>query len=99
MKCARDVHAVSAHFHAQGRCDPESGGDRLAGQAGCCACCAQRVRPARVPGTPLSLTDAAVDPFPKQVGVAAVAGVLLNHVDQYRAELRVTAIRFEALHA
>ncbi len=32
---------------------------------------------------PLSLTDAAVDPFPKQVGVAAVAGVLLNHVDQY----------------
>ena len=32
---------------------------------------------------PLSLTDPAVDPFPQQVGVAAVAGVLLNHVHQY----------------
>ena len=34
---------------------------------------------------PLLLTDAAVDTFPQHVGVAAVAGVLLNHVDQYRA--------------
>jgi hypothetical protein len=48
---------------------------------------------------PQSLTDAAVDPFPKQVGVAAVTGVLLNHVDQYRAQRRATAIRLEALNA
>jgi hypothetical protein len=48
---------------------------------------------------PLSLTDAAVDPFPKQVGVAAVAGVLLNHVDQYRAQRRAAAVRLEALDA
>jgi len=31
----------------------------------------------------LLLTDAAVDAFPQQVGVPAVAGVLLDHVDQY----------------
>ena len=48
---------------------------------------------------PLSLTGAAVDPFPKHVGVAAVAGVLLNHVDQYRAQRRATAVRLEALDA
>ena len=47
---------------------------------------------------PLSLTDAAVDPFPKQVGVAAVAGVLLNHVDQYRAQRDAGAIGIEALN-
>jgi hypothetical protein len=47
---------------------------------------------------PLSLTDAAVDTFPQHVGVAAVAGVLLNHVDQYRAQLRATAVRPEALN-
>ena len=33
---------------------------------------------------PPSLTDAAVYPFSKQVGVAAVADLLLNHVYQYR---------------
>ena len=48
---------------------------------------------------PLLLTDAAVDTFPQHVGVAAVAGVLLNHVDQYRAQLRATAVRLEALNA
>src|SRR5229473_2994811 len=46
---------------------------------------------------PLLLTDAAVDTFPQHVGVAAVAGVLLNHVDQYRAQRRATAVRLEAL--
>src|SRR5215813_10882465 len=48
---------------------------------------------------PLSLTDAAVDPLPKQVRVAAVAGVLLNHVDQYRAQRRATAVLLKALNA
>jgi len=48
---------------------------------------------------PLSLTDAAVDPFPKQAGVTAVAGVLLNHVDQYPAHRRVSAVPIEALNA
>jgi hypothetical protein len=43
--------------------------------------------------TDASLTDAAVDAFPKHVGVAAVAGVLLNHVDQHRAQRRATAVR------
>ena len=28
------------------------------------------------------LTDAAVDPLPQEVGMAIVAGVLLDHVDQ-----------------
>ena len=37
-------------------------------------------------GFPLSLADASVDPFPQQVGVAAVAGVLLNHVDKHFAQ-------------
>src|SRR5215467_10849524 len=35
---------------------------------------------------PLSLADASVDPFPKQVGVAAMAGVLLDHVDKHFAQ-------------
>src|SRR5258708_18651429 len=35
---------------------------------------------------PLSLADAAVDPFPQQVGVAAVAGGLLPHVGQQREQ-------------
>ena len=48
---------------------------------------------------PLSLTDAAVDPFPKQVRVAAVAGVFLNHVDQDRAQRRAAAVRLDALNA
>ena len=48
---------------------------------------------------PPSLTDAAVYPFPKQVGVAAVAGVPLNHVDQYRAQRRASAVPIEALNA
>jgi len=47
---------------------------------------------------PLLLTDAAVDTFPQHVGVAAVAGVLLNHVDQYRAQRDATAVRIEALN-
>ena len=47
----------------------------------------------------LSLTDAAVHPFPKQVGVAAVAGVLLNHVDQHRAQRWAAAVRLQALNA
>src|SRR6185312_10038392 len=33
-----------------------------------------------------SLADASVDPFPQQVGVAAVAGVLLDHVDKHFAQ-------------
>jgi hypothetical protein len=41
---------------------------------------------------PLSLTDAAVDTLPQHVGVATVAGVLLNHVDQYRAQLWAAAV-------
>jgi len=34
---------------------------------------------------PLSLADASVDPFPKQVSAAAVAGVLLDHADKHFA--------------
>jgi hypothetical protein len=37
-------------------------------------------------GFPPSLADASVDPFPQQVGVAAVAGVLLDHVDKHFAQ-------------
>jgi len=37
-------------------------------------------------GFPLSLADASVDPFPQQVGVATVAGVLLDHVDKHFAQ-------------
>ena len=37
-------------------------------------------------GFPLSLADASVDTFPQQVGVAAVAGVLLDHVDKHFAQ-------------
>jgi hypothetical protein len=48
---------------------------------------------------PLSLTNAAVDPFPKQVGVTAVASVPLNQVDQYRAQRRVSAVPIEAVNA
>jgi hypothetical protein len=48
---------------------------------------------------PLSLADAAVDPFPQQVGVAAVTGVLLDHVDQNRAQRDASAIPIEALDA
>ena len=48
---------------------------------------------------PLSLTDTAVDPLPQQVGVAAVAGVLLNHVDQYRARRNASAVPIDALNA
>ena len=36
-------------------------------------------------GFALSLADASVNPFPQQVGVAAVAGVLLDHVDKHFA--------------
>ena len=35
---------------------------------------------------PLSLADASVDPFPQQVGVATMAGVLLDHVDKHLAQ-------------
>ena len=38
------------------------------------------------PAFPLSLADASVDPFPQQAGVAAVAGVLLDHVDNHFAQ-------------
>ena len=48
---------------------------------------------------PLSLADAAVDPFPQQVGVAAVTGVLLDHVDQNRAQRDASAIPIQALDA
>src|ERR1700755_650797 len=37
-------------------------------------------------GVRLSLADASVDPFPQQVGVAAVASVLLDHVDKHFAQ-------------
>ena len=37
-------------------------------------------------GFPLSLADASVDPFAQQVSVAAVAGVLLDHVDKHFAQ-------------
>src|SRR5215471_13107135 len=37
-------------------------------------------------GFPLSLANASVDPFPQQVGVAAVASVLLDHVDKHFAQ-------------
>ena len=37
-------------------------------------------------GFRLSLAYASVDPFPQQVGVAAVAGVLLDHVDKHFAQ-------------
>src|SRR5215469_6962637 len=37
-------------------------------------------------GFPPSLADASVDPFPQQVGVAAVASVLLDHVDEHFAQ-------------
>jgi hypothetical protein len=37
-------------------------------------------------GFPLSLADASVDPFSQQVGVAAVAGVLLDHMDKHFAQ-------------
>jgi hypothetical protein len=46
---------------------------------------------------PLLLTEAAVGTFPQQVGVAAMAGVHLNHVDQHRAQFRAAAVRLEAL--
>jgi len=48
---------------------------------------------------PLSLADTAVDPFPQQVGVAAVTGVLLDHVDQNRAQRDASAIPIQALDA
>ncbi len=48
---------------------------------------------------PRSLSDAAVDPFPQEVGVAAVAGVLLDHVDQYRAQRDCRAVPVDALDA
>lgn len=48
---------------------------------------------------PLSLADAAVDPFPQEVGVAAVTGVLLDHVDQNRAQRDASAIPIQALDA
>ena len=41
--------------------------------------------PSNLADCALSLADASVDPFPQQVGVAAVAGVLLDHVDQHFA--------------
>ena len=54
------------------------------------ACCAQIVLSwsgsSNLAGFPLSLAHASVDPFPQQVGVAAVAGVLLDHVDKHFAQ-------------
>src|SRR5260370_28351892 len=54
------------------------------------ACCAPIVLSwsgsSNLAGFPLSLADASVDPFPQQVGVAAVTGVLLDHVDKHFAQ-------------
>jgi hypothetical protein len=54
------------------------------------ACCAPivllRSGSSNLAGFPLSLADASVDPFPQQVGVAAVAGVLLDHADERFAQ-------------
>ena len=54
------------------------------------ACCAPIVLSwsggSNLAGFPLSLADACVDPFPQQVGVAAVAGVLLDHLDNHFAQ-------------
>src|SRR5215471_16287570 len=54
------------------------------------ACCAPIVLlwsgSSNLAGFPLSLADASVDPFPQQVGVSAVAGVLLDHVDEHFAQ-------------
>jgi hypothetical protein len=54
------------------------------------ACCAPIVvlwsGSRNLAGFPLSLADASVDPFPQQVGVAAMAGVLLDHVDKHFAQ-------------
>ena len=46
---------------------------------------------------PLSLADVAVDRFPQQVGVAAAAGVLLDHVGQHRAQRDAGAVLADAL--
>jgi hypothetical protein len=54
------------------------------------ACCAPivllRTGSSNLAGFPVSLADASADPFPQQVGVAAVAGVLLDHVDKHFAQ-------------
>src|SRR5215471_2478310 len=54
------------------------------------ACCAPIVLlwsgSSNLAGFPLSLADASVDPLPQQVGVAAVAGVLLDHMDKHFAQ-------------
>jgi hypothetical protein len=46
-----------------------------------------------------SLADAAVDAFSQQVGVAAVAGVLLDHVDQHFTQRDLRAVRHGAFCA
>jgi hypothetical protein len=54
------------------------------------ACCPPIVllRPgsSNLAGFPLPLAGASVDPFPQQVGVAAVAGVLPDHADNHFAQ-------------
>src|SRR5512133_3296922 len=52
----------------------------------CCAIVLSGSGSSNLAGFRLSLADAPVDPFPQQVGVAAVAGVLLDHVDQHFAQ-------------
>src|ERR1700747_1276053 len=62
-------------------------GTGMRGSWGCCApIVLLRSGGSDLASFPLSLAAASVDPFPQQVGVAAVAGVLLDHVDKHFAQ-------------